>query len=119
MASLEIEGLEEFQSLVQEMSLDVSDKRKAVRAGIKVIGKGLEDDTPKGKTGKLQKVKITVREKDLATEGIARSSAFYDVFQDFGTSQQKKHVGYFERSVKNNEADAVEEVAKSIFSRLV
>lgn len=117
MSTIELEGFEEFKNLIEDMSLNSNDKRKAVKEGIKIIGEGLEKDTPK-KTGKLQKVKITVREKDLATEGIARSSAFYDIFQDFGTSQQKKHVGYFERSIENNKNKAIEEVANVIFEKM-
>lgn len=119
MSAIEIQGLDDFEKLLQEgLVLDTSTKRRAVKNGIKVIAENLEKDTPPGPTGKLAEIKTTVREKDLAIEGLARSKAFYDIFQEFGTSEQKKHVGYFERSVNKNSKEAVEEVAKVIFSKM-
>ena len=116
--SIELEGIEDFEKLLGNMVLSQSDKRKAVKSGITVIADGLEKDTPKGKNKKLSEIKVTIREKDLATEGVARSKAFYDVFQEFGTSEQKVHVGYFERSVDSNSEKAVSEMAEVILTKM-
>lgn len=118
MSGIEIEGLEEYEKLLEDMVLSAGDKRKAIKEGIEVIAKGLEDDTPVGATGELSEIKTTVREKDLATEGIARSKAFYDIFQNFGTSEQKSHVGYFDRSIEKNSTKAVGKVAEVIFEKM-
>lgn len=107
-----------MEELFNNMVFSSLDKRKAVKAGINVIAEGLEKDTPKGATGELAEVKITVREKDLATEGLARSKAFYDIFQEFGTSEQKANVGYFERSVNSNSNKALSEMAEAIFNKM-
>lgn len=107
-----------MEDLFKDMVFSSLDKRKAIKAGINVIAEGLEKDTPKGPTGKLAEIKVTVREKDLATEGIARSKSFYDIFQNFGTSEQKANVGYFERSVNQNEDKALSNVADIIFSKM-
>ncbi|MGL4569637.1 MAG: HK97-gp10 family putative phage morphogenesis protein [Clostridium sp.] len=115
---IELEGFEEFENLLGDMSLSFSDKRRAVKKGITLIGEELEKDTPVGESGKLSKIKISVKEIELATEGTARSNAFYDVFQNFGTSEQKAHVGYFDRSVEKNTSAAVSEVAKIIFDKM-
>lgn len=117
-SGIEVEGLDEYEKLLEDMVLDFSDKRKSVKAGIEVIAKGLEDDTPVGPTGELAEIKTTVRQKELATEGIARSKAFYDIFQNFGTSEQKAHVGYFDRSVEKNSTKAVAAVAEIIFEKM-
>lgn len=118
MSGIELEGFEDFEKFLDGMVLSQSDKRRAVKNGITVIAKGLEVDTPKGPTGELAEIKVTVREKDLATEGLARSKAFYDVFQEFGTSEQKAHVGYFERSVDSNSEKALNEMAEVIFNKM-
>lgn len=116
--TIELDGFEEFQEFIEDMSLDISTKRQAVRVGINEIGKGLEKDTPVGPTGELSEIKISVKENALAVEGIAKSKAFYDVFQEFGTSQQKAHVGYFERSVESNTQEAISKVAETIFKKM-
>lgn len=118
MSEIKVDGLEEFEKLLQNMSLNIIDKRKAIKAGIKVIARNLEKDTPKGPTGILSKIKVSVKEKDLATEGVARSIAFYDVFQEYGTSEQKENLGYFERSVEQNKNNALDQVAEVIFKKM-
>ena len=118
MSEIILEGCEELEKLFDNMILSQIDKRKAVKNGIKVIADGLEKDTPKGPTGELAEIKVTVREKDLATEGLARSKAFYDIFQEFGTSEQKAHVGYFENSVNSNSNKALSEMAEVIFNKM-
>ncbi|WP_195948146.1 HK97-gp10 family putative phage morphogenesis protein [Paraclostridium bifermentans] len=116
--TIELDGFEEFQEFIEDMSLDISTKRQAVRVGINEIGKGLENDTPVGLTGELAEIKTSVKENALATEGTAKSNAFYDVFQNFGTSEQKAHVGYFDRSVESNTEEAISKVAETIFKKM-
>ncbi|MCU9808364.1 hypothetical protein LEQ06_09415 [Paraclostridium sp. AKS46] len=116
--NIELEGMEEFEEFVKSMALDITIKRQAIRSGINVIGKGLENDTPVGPTGKLSEIKISVKENALAIEGTARSKAFYDIFQEYGTSEQKAHVGYFDRSVEGNTQEAISKVAETIFKKM-
>ncbi|MCE9677515.1 hypothetical protein LPC27_17180 [Paraclostridium bifermentans] len=116
--NIELEGMEEFEEFVKSMALDTTIKRQAIRSGINVIGKGLENDTPAGPTGELAEIKISVKENALATEGTAKSKAFYDIFQNFGTSEQKAHVGYFDRSVEGNTQEAISKVAETIFKKM-
>lgn len=116
--TIELDGLDEFQEFVENMALDVTTKRQAVRVGIKEIGQGLEEDTPVGPTGELAEIKISVKESNLAVEGTAKSEAFYDVFQEFGTSEQKANVGYFERSVEDHKDEAISKVAEVIFKKM-
>lgn len=117
-SGIEIEGFEDFSRFLGDMVLDMGTKRKAVREGINVVAKDLEENTPVGSTGELSEIKVTVRESFLAVEGIARSKAFYDIFQEFGTSEQKAHVGYFERSVTESEDEAVSRLARVIFNKM-
>ena len=118
MASVEVEGMEEFEELLQDMVLDINAKKKAVKAGIDIVAKSIENNSPKGKTGKLSKIKTSTKNTGLAIEGIAHSNAFYDVFEEFGTSQQKANVGYFDRAVQDSTDEAIEKVAQVIFSKI-
>lgn len=113
-----LEGMEEFEELLGDMVLDKNDEKKAVREGVKALAKGLEEDSPRGESGYLSKIKVSVKDTGLGIEGSAKSNAFYDKFQDYGTSEQKSNVGYFERSVKKNEEIAIEKVAETIFKKI-
>lgn len=118
MSGIELEGFEEFEEFLGDMVLSIPVKRKAVRTGIKVIAEGLEEATPVGPTNELAEIKVSVKENNLAIEGLARSNAFYDIFQNFGTSEQKAHVGYFDRSVEKNRNEALEKLASVIFEKM-
>lgn len=119
MSSLELEGFEEFEKLInEEMVLDEATKRKALRKGIKIIGKSIEKYSPVGKTGKLSKIKIRIKNTGVATEALASSGAFYDIFQNFGTSEQKAHVGYFDRAVEEKAEEAIKAVAEELFRKM-
>lgn len=117
MDGIQINGLEEIMEDIDEMILTESDERKVVREGIKVIGKNIEDNTPKNK-GKLSKVNEKVKRDGLGWAGIANSKMFYDIFEEFGTSQQKKNVGYFDKAVRNGTNEAIELASRILFSKI-
>ena len=116
--TIEVEGFEEMEELLRNLELDMSTKRKAVKVGLDVIANSIENKSPKGKTGKLAKIKRKIKNTGLAIEGTANSSAFYDVFQDIGTSQQKKNVGYFDRAVEGSINDAIKASTEVVFSKV-
>lgn len=113
-----IDGFEEFEELLEDMVLSDLDKRKAVKSGIEKVADKIEKYSPVGKTGKLKKIKIRVKNTGLAVEATANSEALYDVFQEFGTSEQKENVGYFEKAVKESTDEALEAMSEIIFKNL-
>lgn len=115
---IEIEGMEEFTDFLEDMTIDEANERKAMRSAIKPIGEEVEKNSPVGYTGKLKRISKTVKKDGLATVGIVRTKVFYDIFQEFGTSKQKKNVGYFERSVKNTEDKALSILAKELLDKV-
>ncbi|ACA54338.1 hypothetical protein FDC45_14980 [Clostridium botulinum] len=113
---IEIEGMEEFTDFLKDMSINESDEKKAVREAIKPIAQEIEKNTTK-RTGKLSKLSKTVKREGLGTVGIIKTKAFYDIFEEFGTSTAKHNVGYFDRSVKNTEDKALGILAKELLDK--
>lgn len=114
--SIEIEGMDEFTEILEEMTITEEDGKKAMRKAIKPIKEGLEKDTPKD-SGKLAKVKTSVKSNHLSIIGTVRLGAWWDKFQEFGTSFQKKNVGFFERSVSNTGDEAVGILGKELLDK--
>lgn len=112
-----IEGLEEFTEMLEGMTLTEEDEKKALRAAIKPIANEIEKNTPV-LTGKLRKVKKSVKKEGFATVGTVKLGAWWDIFQEFGTSQQKHHAGFFDRAVKTSENEAVSIVAKELLEKI-
>ncbi|NFB32660.1 hypothetical protein EXN65_20030 [Clostridium botulinum] len=115
---IEIEGMEEFKDMLEDMTLDEASERKAVRLAIEPIADEVEKNSPVGYAGKLKRISKTVKKDGFATIGTVKTKVFYDLFQEFGTSQQKKNVGYFERSVKSTEDKAVGILAKELLDKV-
>ncbi|XZJ40561.1 HK97-gp10 family putative phage morphogenesis protein [Clostridium perfringens] len=116
-ATIELEGFEEVEELLRDLELDESTKKKAVKVGIDIIADSIESNSPK-KTGRLSKIKRKVENTGLVIEGTANSTAFYDKFQDIGTSQQKKNVGYFDRAVDSSVNEAIKASTEVLFSKV-
>lgn len=113
---IELEGMEEFTDMLVDMTLDEADEKKAIREAIKPIAEEIEKNTTK-RTGKLSKLSKTVKRDGLATVGIIKTKTFYDIFEEFGTSNGKHNIGYFDRSVKNTEDKALEILAKELLDK--
>lgn len=117
MNGIEIEGFEELEKYVQDMTLSEGDKRSAMKLAIKPIEEEVRKDTPV-KSKKLQEsIKSQVKKEDFAVAGVVKMGKFYDIFQEFGTSQQKKNVGFFERAVNKSQGKAIEILSRELMDK--
>lgn len=115
MSNIELEGFEELEELIQGMTLTDAEEKKAMKSAIDVIYKAVESNTPTGETGKMkEKIKEKVSKDDFSITGQVIMGAWYTGFEEFGTSQQKHHVGFFERSVNSSQNEALELLAKGL-----
>lgn len=111
---IEIDGFEDLEELVQDMVITEADEKKAMKKALEPIANEVERNTPE-KTSKLKKSVIkSIKKESFATIGIVRMGRFYDVFQEFGTSKSKAHVGFFEKSVNKTEKEAIYILSKEL-----
>lgn len=114
MASIEVDGFDEIEELLADMNITQEDERKAMKKAIAPVAAEVERNTPK-KTKRLEKsVAESVTKEDFATVGIVKMGEFYDIFEEFGTSQSKKNVGFFERSINNTQDGAITTLANEL-----
>ncbi|NRT33253.1 hypothetical protein OD350_00015 [Clostridium beijerinckii] len=119
MSGIELDGFEEVEALLQDMTLTEADEKKAMKAGIDVIYNAVESNTPVGESGDMKrKIREKVSKNDLSLiTGQVIMGAWYTGFEEFGTSQQKHHVGFFERSVNSSQDEALEVLAKGLLKQ--
>jgi HK97 gp10 family phage protein len=117
MNGIEVNGLDELTEFFEEMTLTEADERKAMKKAMEPVAKQLETDTPKGSTKKLSKVKISIVREDFATVGKIRLGAWWDIFQEFGTSKSKKNAGFFERSINSTNDKAIGILANELLNK--
>lgn len=117
MSGINIEGFEDLESMMQELTTSDTKERAALRKAIMPIAKQLEKDSPKRSSSfkmKLSKIKIKVRKVDLANVATASAGAWWDRFNEFGTSKSKKNVGYFEKGVNRSKDEALKVLSEEI-----
>lgn len=107
MSGIEILGFDELLNFNDDMSITEADEKKAMKKAIEPAAIKLEEDTPKGKTKRLSKVKISIVREEFATAGKLRLGAWWDLFQEFGNSKSKKNVGFFERSINSTQDEVI------------
>ena len=107
MNSIEISGFPELENLLHDMTISDAQEKKAMQLAIIPIKEGLEQAAPEGKTGKLEKIKTSVKKEEFATVGTLKLGAFWGMFQEYGTSQQRAHVGFFENTIRQTERSAL------------
>lgn len=118
MSSIELEGFEELETLLQEMTLTDTVKKKAMKSAVEVIAEEVRSNTPSGTTGRTKKqIKTKVSKDDFSVTGQVIMGAWYTGFEEFGTSQQKHNVGFFERSVNSSQSEALEVLTEELLKQ--
>lgn len=103
MNSIEVKGLDELIKYTEDMTLKPSEEKAAMKMALAPAKAKLEADTPKGYTKKLSQIKEKITREDFATVGKLSLGAWWDIFNEYGTSRTKKHVGFFERSINDTQ----------------
>lgn len=118
MARIEIEGLEELNKLLQKMTLTDEDKRRAIKASLVPVSAEVEKNVPVD-TGKLKdSLKSAMRRENNEPVGTVILQGYYGRHQEYGTSYQRKNVGFFARSIRTAKPEAMRVLKVEILSRL-
>lgn len=116
--NIELSGFDDIEKLIQDMTLTDQDKSKAMRAAIKPVYDETQKNTPT-RSEKLKKSEVMqVKKEDFATVGLVRYGVFWDVMNEFGNSKNKKHVGFFERSVNKTLDEFLNILADQLFENI-
>lgn len=115
---IQVEGFEELESLLEDMTITEADEKKAMRAAINPIAEEVEKDTPEDTRELKESIKKQVKKEELATVGFVRMGKFYDIFQEFGTSKSKKNAGFFERAVNRSKDEAVKILGDKLLDKV-
>lgn len=118
MKAIEIDGFEELEELLLDMTITETDEKKAMKKAIQAIAEEVESNSPE-RTGRLKRnIKTVVKKDGFATVGVVKLNAIHSIFQEFGTSKQKAHVGFFERSVSKAQNESISILGKELLGKI-
>lgn len=119
MSGIEVTGFDDVEKYVQDMTLTDSDKTKAMKAAIRPMYCATQSVTPVRSGALKQSEKEQVKKEDMATVGIVRYGKFWDIFNEYGTSKDKSHVGFFSKAIDQSSDEAVQILAKGLLDKAI
>lgn len=116
-SNFKIEGVEELKKYLENNEMSEQKERNILKKVGEIIKSEVEKNTPK-KTGKLKKnVMVKIKKLYGGTSVIVdfNNNVFWDIFQEFGTSKQRKNIGFFSRSINNVEEEVLRVIKNEVY----
>lgn len=112
--AIEIKGIDDIFKDLDDMNISDKKKRNALKSGSELIKQAIEDNSPvrSGKMKKRWKASIKRVDGNLGFE--IKGDTVQDIENEFGSSKNKKHIGFFSNAVDRTADDAVSIIIKGV-----
>lgn len=116
-SNFRLEGIEDLEKYLKNNEMSEQKERNILKKVGGIIKSEVEKNTPK-KTGKLKKnVRVKIKKLYGGTSVIVdfNNNVFWDIFQELGTSEQRKNIGFFTRSINNVEEEVLRVIKNEVY----
>ena len=116
-SNFKIEGVEELKKYLENNEMSEQKERNILKKVGEIIKSEVEKNTPK-KTGKLKRnVRVKIKKLYGGTSVVVdfNNNVFWDIFQELGTSKQRKNIGFFSRSINNVEGEVLRVIKNEVY----
>ncbi len=112
--AIEIRGFEDIFKDLDDMNISDKKKRNALKIGAEIVRQSVVDNSPvlTGTMKKRWKSNIKRFDGNLGFE--IRGDTIQDIENEFGSSKNKKHIGFFSNAVDKVSDEAVNTMAKGV-----
>lgn len=112
---LEIKGFDDVFEELDDMNISDAKKRRALRNGAEIILNSIQKNSPErtGSMKKRWKSKIKRIDGNLGFE--IKGDTPQDIENEFGSTTNKKHIGFFSNAVDDVANEAISIIVKEVF----
>lgn len=112
--AIEIKGFDDIFKDLDDMNISDKKKRSALKEGSEIVRQAIVDNSPvaTGNMKKRWKSKIKRFDGNLGFE--IRGDTVQDIENEFGSSKNKKHIGFFSNAVDKVSDEAINIMAKGV-----
>lgn len=112
--AIEIKGFDDIFKDLDDMNISDKKKRKSLKEGAEIVRQAVIDNSPvrTGEMKKRWKSSIKRFDGDLGFE--VKGDTVEDIYNEFGSSGNKKHIGFFSKAVDEVSDKAVNVIAKGV-----
>lgn len=112
--AIEIKGFDDIFKDLDDMNISDKKKRIALREGAEIVRQAVIDNSPV-RTGKMKKRwKSTIKRFDGNLGFEVRGDTVQDIENEFGSSKNKKNIGFFSSAVDKVTDKAVNSISKGV-----
>ena len=111
---IKLEGFEDIFSTLDDMDISDKKKKKALKSGVEIVRQAVIDNSPvrTGRMKKRWKARIRRIDGDLGFE--VKGDTVEDIYNEFGSSGNKKHIGFFSNAVDGVTEKAIKTIAEGV-----
>lgn len=112
--AIEIKGFDDIFNDLDDMNISDKKKRIALREGAEIVKQSVIDNSPV-RSGKMKKRwKSTIKRFDGNLGFEVKGDTVQDIENEFGSSKNKKHIGFFSSAVDKVTDKAVNSISKGV-----
>lgn len=112
--AIEIKGFDDIFKNLDDMNISDTKKRKALKIGAEIVRNEVIKNTPVN-TGRMKKRwKSSIRRIDGDLGFEVKGDTLEDIYNEFGSSKNKKHIGFFSNSVDKVSDKAVKTIIDEV-----
>ncbi|WP_373205963.1 HK97-gp10 family putative phage morphogenesis protein [Clostridium tertium] len=112
--AIEIKGFDDIFKNLDDMNISDKKKRKALREGAEVVMQAVIDNSPVGSGQMKKRWKSTIKRFDGNLGFEVKGDTVQDIYNEFGSSDNKKHIGFFSNAVDKVSDKAVNIISKEV-----
>lgn len=113
---ISITGLDELIKMCEDMEISEQKQRKALNIAGNIILEATQENAPdvSGYTKDSIKKKVSSKNNEVTCE--IASTAWDSVFTEYGSSKNKKYIGWFSNSVESSMEEAINAMKEVILN---
>lgn len=112
--AIEIKGFEDIFKDLDDMDISDKKKRKALKEGAEIVMQAVIDNSPEASGQMKKRWKSTIKRFDGNLGFEIKGDTVQDIENEFGSSKNKKHIGFFSNAVDKVSDKAVNIIAKGV-----
>ena len=97
--AIEIRGFEDIFKDLDDMNISDKKKRRALKEGVEIVKQAVIDNSPVATGNMKKRWKSTIKRFDGNLGFEVKGDTVQDIENEFGSSKNKKHIGFFSKAV--------------------
>lgn len=112
--AIEVKGFDDIFKDLDDMNISDKKKRRALKEGVEIVRQAVIENSPVATGSMKKRWKSTIKRFDGNLGFEVKGDTVQDIENEFGSSKNKKHIGFFSKAVDKVSDKAVNIIANEV-----